>query len=153
MGRRKYTDQQIIEAVPKASSYRELAKLLGVAGAGSSFYNMKKIVARLNLSTEHFLGKSHAKRQRIPLEDILNNKRYLASSKLKNRLFENGTFERVCSCCELREWNDKPIPLELDHINGNPRDNQLHNLRVLCPNCHAQTDMYRGRNIGRLKTD
>ncbi len=41
------------------------------------------------------------------------------------------------------------MPLELDHVNGDPTDNRLENLRILCPNCHALTDNYRGRNIGR----
>ena len=52
--------------------------------------------------------------------------------------------------CHLASWNGRPIPLELDHVNGRRTDNRLDNLRILCPNCHAQTDTYRGRNIGSL---
>jgi heterodisulfide reductase subunit B len=57
-----------------------------------------------------------------------------------------GLKEHKCECCGIIEWNGKPAPIELDHINGNRRDNSLDNLRVLCPNCHAQTDTYRGKN-------
>jgi len=49
----------------------------------------------------------------------------------------------------LSEWQSRPIPLELDPIDGDPRNNRLGNLRLLCPNCHAFTPTYRGRNCTR----
>ena len=53
-----------------------------------------------------------------------------------------------CMCCNNTVWQGKPIPLELDHIDGNAGDNSPENLRLLCPNCHAQTPTYRARNRG-----
>ncbi len=53
--------------------------------------------------------------------------------------------------CRRERWNGRPIPLELDHVSGVRDDNRLNNLRLLCPNCHAQTPTYRGRNIGARK--
>lgn len=50
---------------------------------------------------------------------------------------------------KLSEWMGKPIPLELHHKDGNHYNNDLSNLEILCPNCHAQTDNYRGKNIGK----
>lgn len=41
-----------------------------------------------------------------------------------------------CECCGLTEWLGSPITLELDHIDGNNRNNVKDNLRLLCPNCH-----------------
>ena len=55
---------------------------------------------------------------------------------------------RKCGCCEIVEWRGKPTPLELDHIDGNAGNNFLENLRLLCPNCHAQTLTYGKKNSG-----
>lgn len=57
----------------------------------------------------------------------------------------------VCEVCKLSEWMSKPIPIEIDHIDGNPENNARENLRLICPNCHAQTDTYKGKNIGKVQ--
>lgn len=46
-------------------------------------------------------------------------------------------------------WNDRPLALQLDHIDGDATHNGLENLRILCPNCHSQTRTFAGRNMGR----
>ena len=56
--------------------------------------------------------------------------------------------EGKCQICGLSEWLEQPIPLVLDHISGNPYDNSLINLRVICHNCNAQTPTFAGRNRG-----
>lgn len=65
----------------------------------------------------------------------------------------DNIFKETCYECDIKDWNGKPIKLELDHINGINHDNRLENLRLLCPNCHSQTDTFRGRNInsGKIK--
>ena len=52
-----------------------------------------------------------------------------------------------CSSCGLTEWKGKSLSLELDHIDGDSSNNELTNLRFLCPNCHSQTESFRGKNI------
>lgn len=85
------------------------------------------------------------------LDDILDGKYPGYSTyKLKNRLLKNGTFENICSVCGLEgEWNGECLRMELDHINGNRTDHRLVNLRMICPNCHAQTPTYRSKNRKR----
>lgn len=54
-----------------------------------------------------------------------------------------------CSICSIESWNDKPIRLEVEHINGNSEDNDPENVCLICPNCHSQTDTYKGKNKGQ----
>lgn len=105
---------------------------------------------RHGLETSHFLqpraGGGSARR---PIEMVLVRGRPVTSSSLRRRLIDEGLKQHRCETCLRIEWNGQPIPLELDHIDGDRTNNLFENLRLLCPNCHAQTPTYRGRNIGR----
>lgn len=57
-----------------------------------------------------------------------------------------------CNCCGIKDWNGKPIVLQLDHVNGIHTDNRWDNLRLLCANCHSQTDTYAGKNLWQTVT-
>ena len=54
-----------------------------------------------------------------------------------------------CWNCGITEWMNRPIVLELEHIDGNSDNNKEDNLSLLCPNCHSQTDTYKGKNVGK----
>jgi len=72
---------------------------------------------------------------------------------IKKRIIQENLIEYKCHRCDVTEWFGEKITLDLDHINGNNRDNRLENLRFLCPNCHSLTSTYKGRgkNIGTVK--
>ena len=55
--------------------------------------------------------------------------------------------ENCCELCNTSEWLGSAITLEIHHIDGNNKNNELSNLQILCPNCHSQTDNYRAKNI------
>ena len=67
---------------------------------------------------------------------------------LKNKLIRDGIKEQKCEICGLSTWLNKDIPLELHHIDGNHYNNQLDNLQILCPNCHALQWGNAGANMG-----
>lgn len=71
------------------------------------------------------------------------------SSILKEKLFRDGIKERKCEICNISEWQGQLVPLELHHIDGNHYNNELSNLQVLCPNCHAQQNNNSGKNCGK----
>ena len=67
---------------------------------------------------------------------------------LKQRLLTAGLLQPWCAECGISTWRGRPIALQLHHLNGIGQDNRLENLALLCPNCHAQTDTWGGRNRG-----
>lgn len=73
-----------------------------------------------------------------------------SSSKLRHKIIKHNLIPYICDICSNNGiWNNKNLSLQVDHINGDPYDHRLDNLRFLCPNCHTQTDNYGSKNIGK----
>jgi hypothetical protein len=91
--------------------------------------------------------------KKFKLSDILNGLHpQYPTSKLRDRLISEGYKDGKCEGCGIDEWNENPISLHTDHIDGNNRNHTLDNLRLLCPNCHSQTATYGAKNI-KLKRE
>lgn len=157
MARRKWTDEQLIEAVKSSNSYSQVLIKLGLKLCGGTHANIKLNIKKLGLSTEHLTGKGWCTGEmhekfienfiKIPTEKILvKNSEYTSTHRLKKRLFKEGLLEEKCSKCGLgNEWQGKFISLQLDHKDGDRCNNQIDNLRILCPNCHSQTESFAGK--------
>jgi hypothetical protein len=65
---------------------------------------------------------------------------------IKNHLLRAGIIVNRCDWCGLTEWRGRPLSIQIDHVNGIRDDHRLENLRMLCPNCHSQTDTFAARN-------
>ena len=141
--------------IETSKSYTECLSKIGLTTrGGSSSKILKERINELNLSTDHFEATKISKGiyKKIPLSEIcVKNSTYKNTSKLKINLVKAKILEYKCSTCELSEWLGKPISLQLDHINGVNNDNRIENLRLLCPNCHSQTDTYAGKKLKKEK--
>lgn len=67
-------------------------------------------------------------------------------SAVRRRLLEEGILRDECYECGITRWFGTKLTLHLDHINGINDDNRIENLRMLCPNCHSQTETFSGKN-------
>lgn len=85
----------------------------------------------------------------MSLEEYLRNSQDIQSNKVRIKLLREGYKEHKCENCGLTEWLGQPIPLELHHKDGNRNHNEIENYQLLCPNCHAFTDSYRGKNSAK----
>jgi hypothetical protein len=156
---RRYTDQDIIDAVRSSFSIARVLKLLGLSPTGANYVGMHAHFARLGLNTSHFTGQGHLRGKRHswtperPLSEILvANSNYRSTSTLKARLLKAGLLVNRCAECALPPlWQGKPLVLTLDHVNGDHSDHRLENLRLLCPNCNSQQPTFAGRNKRRSR--
>jgi len=88
--------------------------------------------------------------RKFAVDDVLSNKLYLQSNKLRKRLIKEGYKENKCEVCNLTSWMGNEMPLELHHIDGNKNNNSIDNLMIVCPNCHTFTNTYKGKNIKKV---
>ena len=92
-------------------------------------------------------GKGMTKtKNKLSFQEYLDTSIDIQSNKVRLKLLEEGIKPHKCENCGLEEWMGQPIPLELHHIDGDKTHNELSNYQLLCPNCHALTNSYRGKN-------
>ena len=135
-----FTYNEIEAAVKATTSMQAAARKLKISY--SVFINFAK---KYNLFNPNPGGKNTEKCRKYKCkEDVFVNNKFITSDVL--RKWYKKEHEEKCSICQLKDWQNKPITIELDHINGNRLDNRIENLRYLCPNCHSQTETYKGKN-------
>jgi 5-methylcytosine-specific restriction endonuclease McrA len=149
------TDDLIIKTVKENISYQAVLNSFGLKTVGSNNQWIRTKISKLKLNITHFLGQGHLKGKnhnfntQTPLLDILVEGCYYTTSRLSKRLVKEGLLKYECSICGIYDWQHSKLVLHLDHINGCNTDNRIDNLRLLCPNCHSQTETYCAKNKGK----
>lgn len=156
----QFTRQEIEQFVKDSCSYAQLAKKIGYensSSAGSAYRAVHQMINELNLDISHFKGQGWSKGETrenktyIPFDQYIKGGS-IQTNKLRKKLLKEGLKEYKCECCQNITWNGQPIPLEVHHIDGNKDRNEIENLQLLCPNCHALTDNYCGKNMKKHKS-
>lgn len=152
-----YKNKELLtQVVADSYSLGECLRRLGLSFTGNSRVKLRAAIAEFNLTTTHFRpnGRSFeakaAAAKKLVEHLVLGSS--IASSALKRKLWAAELLPRACQECGQGElWNGKVLVLQLDHINGNRRDNRIGNLRIVCPNCHTQTHTFAGRGKSSTK--
>lgn len=140
---RKIEKETFISIFTNSQSCRDAAKKMNL-----SYGTCKRHAVKFGIFKANQGGKGIKKHsgKKIPLDDIITNKVVYQTFKLKNRLYKDGLKQNICEICGIKEWNGKPLQCQLDHIDGNRYNNNLENLRIICPNCHSQTETFCSKN-------
>jgi hypothetical protein len=154
----KWTREVLQEAVSASANMCEVLRRLGLDPVGGHHAHISRKVKAYGIDTSHFqMPHERADARRTRSKDLLVQQpglqaRRLPSSRLKRAMLKRGVEDRCALCGTEARWLGEPLPLEVDHIDGDWRNNRIENLRLLCPNCHSTTDRYRGRGKRRVRS-
>ncbi|MGP3635353.1 HNH endonuclease [Streptomyces sp. 24-1644] len=145
--RTRHTETRLREVVAESISMKDVLRRLGISPVGGNHTHISRRIIALDIDTTHF--STPTRRPKGPHGKLLTLRSPLdgrtPGERLRRELIRIGTPECCAMCGTGTEWNNKPLRHEVDHKNGEWWDNRRENLRLLCPNCHAVTDTYRGR--------
>lgn len=135
---RKETREDLIKVIEETLSMQAAAKKLKM-----SYSVFRRLAQHYGLFTPNPAGKGRMKPKRFKTEEDVFKvfDHNVGRSGIKNWVIKERGYK--CEECSLSEWNGKHIVLELEHINGDRKDNRKENLKILCPNCHSQTSTFR----------
>ena len=154
----KMSTSELITLVKNSDSLNKVLLKFGLTSKGGNTNTLKRRLIEENIDFSHIKlgmdsnrGRKFPECNRLSLEEcksvlFIENCSYDRSS-VKRYLKIYNMFPYICKNCELEPiWDNNPLTLQLDHINGVGTDNRIENLRWLCPNCHSQTDTFAGKS-------
>ena len=152
---KKYTKEVLEPVVRSSSSYAEVIRKLGIRWSGGTQQNIRRWVMTYQIDVTHFLGQAANRgvthrggSNKKPWNEVLvyepNRSWRVDACKLRRALIDSGVPYQCSTCGNPGEWNGKELRLQVDHKNGDWRNNTPGNVRFQCPNCHSQTENWSG---------
>ena len=153
---KQYTKDWLEELCASSYSYAEVLRKAGRKPGGGTTKTLKQKIEEFNIDISHFTGqgwnghsntKVEISREKYLLEEVFCKNSSVTQKVLRGYVERHQVLEYRCVKCGCNgKWQEGEISLELDHIDGDNTNNEISNLRYLCPNCHALTETYRGKN-------
>jgi hypothetical protein len=141
------SSEEFLKIYESSSTIREILTKLGYSGGwGNSRVMLRERIVFEGLDpVDGRVGR--VSQFRKSLDEILVVDSKYRRSCLKRQLMRENLLGTVCSICGIEPvWDEKPLVLILDHINGVHNDDRIENLRLVCPNCNSQLPPFAGRN-------
>ena len=134
--------KDLSDIINDCTTFADIMRRVGLPVRGKMGITLKKKLLENGYDLSHLTGIPKFRHKQKTLEEYLTKNSTAKSCKIKNILFKHGIKTNKCEVCGIENWNGKPLNMQLHHIDGDPTNNTLENLQILCPNCHAQTDTY-----------
>lgn len=145
----KWSREALQEAVWASTNMCEVLRHLGLEVVGGHHTHISRRIKAYGIDTSHFqipTRRGKPWRPRTPegllVEQPTAHARRIPNDRLKWAMTTRGVPERCTLCGTGSVWRGRSLPLEVDHMDGDWRNNRIENLRLLCPNCHASTDTW-----------
>ena len=134
-----YSQSTLQAAAQAVTSWSDFARALSADACGQTSKRLQRYCKQYSIDTTHFKSTPGARlgAYRKQVADMTNR------GRIRIRLMRERGHE--CEACHHTDWMGEPIMIEMDHVDGDRFNNDPTNLRLLCPNCHAQTRTWRGR--------
>lgn len=155
MKKYNWSKENIQQAVNKTKCWFDCLRELNIPAKGCNWRTLKKKVQEYDIDVSHFNYKYAKTHNGKHNKKLLNNRTDAEIFKENPKInYNNLKLEYIkrflngipkCECCNITNWQNKPLIFQLHHINGNHFDCRVENLQLLCPNCHSQTNNFSNR--------